>query len=254
MTLENPKSAVSADKPLWMPKSEQIANATITHFMTALAEKTGEAFEGYDDLWRWSVDHVPEFWSEIWDYCGMIGEKGARVLEHGDDLMAANFFPDARVNYAENMLKNGSADTAIIFRNEKAEETTYTFKELGDAVSRWQQAMRGMGVQKGDRVAGYMPNCPETIFATLAASSLGAIWSSASPDFGVQGVVDRFGQTKPKLLVAVDAYYYGGKELDCIGKLAEIIPQLEGLEKTVVVPFVAKTPDIAALPKAVLFE
>jgi acetoacetyl-CoA synthetase len=254
MTTENLKSAASTDKPLWMPKEAQIEQATITHFMAQLSEKTGMAFEDYQDLWQWSVDHVPEFWSEIWDYCGVIGEKGARVLDHGDDLMQADFFPDARMNYAENMLKNGSADTAIIFRNEKLEEASYTFKELCDAVSRWQQAMRAMGLKKGDRVAGYMPNCPETIFATLAAASMGAIWSSASPDFGVQGVVDRFGQTKPKLLVAVDAYYYGGKEPDCLGKLAEIIPQLDGLEKTVIVPFVGKVPDIAALPNAVLLK
>jgi acetoacetyl-CoA synthetase len=204
MTTEPQKSAASPDRPLWQPSAKSVQDATITHFMTALDEKTGQSFSDYDELWQWSTDNVGAFWSFLWDYCHVIGEKGERTLINEGDLMKAAFFPDARLNYAQNMLKNGSQDPAMIFRNEKGGEVTYTFKELYDAVSRWQLAMIEAGVVKGDRVAGYMPNMPETVIAMLAATSLGAIWSSASPDFGVQGVVDRFGQIEPTVFVAVD--------------------------------------------------
>ncbi len=254
MTSENTKSAVSSASPLWRPNAKAVHDATITHFMAALGEKTGQSFEAYEDVWSWSTENVGEFWSFLWDYCHVIGEKGERVLANEGDLMNASFFPDARLNYAQNMLKNGSQDPAMIFRNEKGGEVTYNFKELYDAVSRWQLGFIEAGVVKGDRVAGYMPNMPETIIAMLAATSLGAIWSSASPDFGVQGVVDRFGQIKPKILVAVDGYFYNGKDVDCLAKLKEIQPQIEGLEKTIIVPFVAAEPNLAALKNAVIVK
>jgi acetoacetyl-CoA synthetase len=251
MSSDPSSAAISDDRPLWRPSPAQVKNSGLAHFMGALGTKTGRTFADYEDVWQWSVGHVPEFWSFIWEYCGVIGEKGVRALIDGEDLMKAQFFPDARLNYAENLLRSGAEAPAIVFRNEKGEETSYTFKTLREAVSKWQQALRAAGVVKGDRVAGYMPNCAETVIAMLAATSLGAIWSSASPDFGVQGVVDRFGQIKPKIMVAVIGYYYGGKTQDCYSKLVEIIPQIEGLEKTVLVPFAGEEPDISKLPGAV---
>ncbi|MCD8494093.1 MAG: AMP-binding protein, partial [Alphaproteobacteria bacterium] len=166
-------------------------------------------------------------------------------------MPGAQFFPEAQLNYAENLLRRRDDKPAIIFRAEKGEDRILSAAQLYDQVSLWAQAFKDAGIQPGDRVAGYMPNMPETIIAMLAASSLGAIWSSASPDFGVQGLVDRFGQIKPKVLVAVDGYYYGGKTLDCLEKISQAQPQIEALEKTIIVPFVNRLPDVSSLKNAV---
>lgn len=224
------------DKPLWQPSSAQI-DASLLH---AFADAQGKGDLDYKALWQWSVDESEVFWDKVWDFCGIVGEKGDITLENGDDMMGARFFPRAEINYAENLLKKCDDDLAIIFRDETGTERTFTYKELHEQVSLWQQALKAQGIEKGDRVAAFMPNMPETIIACLAVSSLGAIWSSASPDFGTQGVLDRFGQIQPKTLIAVDGYYYSGKTIDCQTKLEEIIPQIEGLEKTVLIPFAGK--------------
>jgi acetoacetyl-CoA synthetase len=242
-----PKPVDTASQPpLWTPSPARIAGAAITAFM-----RQAGGFASYNDLWRWSVAEPEKFWSLIWDFCGVAGEKGATVLENGDKMPGAKFFPLARINWAENLLRRRDAAPAIIFRDEKKQERTLSYGQLYDEVSRFAQALENAGVKEGDRVAGYMPNIPETIVAALAAASLGAIWSSASPDFGAQGVIDRFGQIEPKVLVCVDGYYYGGKTLDCLAKVKEVQPHLKGLEKTIVVPFVAAKPDLAGLANAV---
>ena len=224
--------------PLWTPKNPQATQ--LARFM----ESCGVGGGDYQDFWRWSVDHSAEFWGAVWDFGGLIGDKGADILADPDKMPGARFFPQARINYAENLLRRRDGAPAIIFRNEKGAERTLSFKELYDAVSRWAQALEVSGVGEGDRVAGFMPNMPETIIAALATASLGAVWSSASPDFGVQGVIDRFGQIEPKVLVTVDGYYYGGKDVDCLGKLREILPRLPTLKKTVVVPFLSDAPKL----------
>ncbi|MCD8562920.1 MAG: acetoacetate--CoA ligase, partial [Alphaproteobacteria bacterium] len=239
------------ETPLWEPSPARAASSLLSDFKTRIEAKIGKPLEGYAGLWQWSVDNSPEFWSECWDYCGVIGEKGAVILKDGDKMPGAQFFPEAQLNYAENLLRRRDDKPAIIFRAEKGEDRILSAAQLYDQVSLWAQAFKDAGIQPGDRVAGYMPNMPETIIAMLAASSLGAIWSSASPDFGVQGLVDRFGQIKPKVLVAVDGYYYGGKTLDCLEKISQAQPQIEALEKTIIVPFVNRLPDVSSLKNAV---
>lgn len=251
MTLSPVLPLPQDDAPLWAPSASRAAASLLADFKARIEAKTGKELIGYQGLWQWSVDNVPEFWSECWDYCGVIGEKGSVLLKDGDKMPGAQFFPESSLNYAENLLRRRDEKPAIIFRNEKAEERVISTAELYDQVSLWQQAFKDAGVKAGDRVAGYMPNMPETIIAMLAASSLGAIWSSASPDFGVQGLVDRFGQIQPKILVAVDGYYYNGKTLDCLDKVREAQPQIEGLEKTIIVPFVNAAPDVSGLQNAV---
>lgn len=249
-TVPRQPSAGDENKMLWEPTREAVKNAQMTAFMRWM----GHDFDDYHTFWQWTVAHNADFWDELWDYCDVIGEKGDIVLQDGDKMPGAQFFPHGNINYAENMLRRRDDAPAIIFRKEKGDDRTISFAALYNLVSRWRQALVAAGVKEGDRVAAYMPNMPETIIAMFATASLGAIWSSASPDFGVQGVIDRFGQIEPKVLIGVDAYYYGGKIVDCLEKIKEIQPALKGLEKTVIVPFVDEAPDVSALSNAVLSD
>ncbi|MGH1377909.1 MAG: acetoacetate--CoA ligase [Alphaproteobacteria bacterium] len=234
---------------IWSPSEHHINTSVLSDFMLVVKDRTGNDFKNYDDLWQWSVEDKEVFWDIVWDFCGVIGDKGARVLDNNNGRMfGAQFFPDAEINYAENLLKNRGDSDAMVFRDEKGTERNITRNHLYNEVSRWQQAMKSCGVVAGDRVAGYMPNMPETIVVALAAISLGAIWSSASPDFGVQGVIDRFGQIEPKLLVSVDGYYYNGKVIDVMGKVKDIVPHLKGLSKTIIVPFAGSGVEISSIP------
>ncbi len=231
------------DKPLWVPEAELTKNSAMARFMT----ETGTGAKTYDALWRWSVENPEAFWTQVWDFCGVIGDKGEDVLTDGGKMPGARFFPQARVNFAENLLRRRDSHPAIVFRAETGSECSLSFAELYDHVSRFAQALKAAGVTKGDRVAGYLPNMPAAVIAMLATVSLGGIWSSASPDFGAQGVLDRFGQIEPKVLVAVDGYFYNGKTIDCLEKVRAVQPQLPAVKKTVIVPFVSETPDISKL-------
>lgn len=254
MTDAVPRS-VPQDRPLWEPSEDRVKACTLSLFMRNMSEETGRKFETYDDLWQWSIEETEAFWSSVWDLCGVIGEKGGTILRDGDKMPGAAFFPDARLNYAENLLRRQDDHLALIFRTETGQERTLTFSELRGLVARTARALRESGVKVGDRVAGYMPNMPETIIAMLATASIGAIWSSASPDFGVEGVTDRFGQIEPKILFTVDGYFYGGKTIDCLEKIRKIQPQLPGLVRTVIVPFVNERPDLSDLsPQTTTFS
>ena len=186
--------------PLWQPDPASVGDTRMAMFMRA----TGHA--SYADLWQWSVDQPEAFWSTLWDFCGAIGEKGTQILVDRDRMPGARWFPEARLNYAENLLQNRDAGEALVFWGEGKVRRRMSRAELYAEVARFQQFLADAGVGEGDRVAGYLPNLPETLVAMLATTALGAIWSSASPDFGVQGVLDRFGQIEPKLLVAADGY------------------------------------------------
>ncbi|GJL85542.1 MAG: acetoacetate-CoA ligase [Micavibrio sp.] len=225
------------EQPLWRPSDGE---TTLGHFLQQMESETGQNFDDYQALWQWSVAEKEAFWNAVWDFCGVIGDKGGAIVSDPDKMFGTKFFPQAHVNFSENLLRRRDDEKAVIFRDEKGAERVLSFKELYEQVSLWQQAFKAAGVGEGDRVAGYMPNIPETIIAMLAATSLGAIWSSASPDFGVQGVIDRFGQIEPKVLICVDGYYYNGKEIDCLEKIKQVQPQIKGLEKTVIVPFLGK--------------
>ena len=235
-------------KPLWQPNPNTVGDTRMAMFMQA----TG--YGRYADLWQWSIDQPEAFWSKLWDFCGAVGDKGQTVLGDGDKMPGARWFPDARLNYAENLLKHRDAGEALVFWGEDKVKRRLSRAELYAEVARFQQFLIAAGVGEGDRVAGYLPNLPETLVAMLAATSLGAIWSSASPDFGVQGVLDRFGQIEPKVLVCVDGYWYNGKPVDCLAKNAEVAAQMPSLVKTVVVPYLNPQPAMGGIARAVCWN
>jgi acetoacetyl-CoA synthetase len=220
-------------KPLWTPSPERAAQTNMARFM-ALAG-TGASYEA---LHRWSIDNSEQFWNLLWDFCAVRGTKGARSLVDGDRMPGAAWFPDGRLNFAQNLLRGRDDSDAIVFWGEDKVRRRLSRSQLHDLVSRLQQALAAAGVGKGDRVAGYLPNLPEAIAAMLATASLGAIWSSCSPDFGVQGVLDRFGQIEPKVLFCADGYLYGGKEYDAQDKAREILAKLPTVRQCVLVPYV----------------
>ncbi|MGE0717800.1 MAG: acetoacetate--CoA ligase [Alphaproteobacteria bacterium] len=225
-------------QPLWQPSAERVAAATMTRFIAWLGRERGVAVADYPALWAWSVAERGRFWDALWDFCDVIGDKGAEpFLVDGDRMPGARWFPGARLNFAENLLRRRDGADAIVFRGEDEVARRMSFTDLHAAVSRAAQALAAVGVGPGDRVAGYLPNMPETVIAMLAAASLGAVWSSSSPDFGVQGVLDRFGQIAPKVLVVAEGYFYGGKAFDQGEKLAGIMAGLPTVERLVVVPY-----------------
>jgi acetoacetyl-CoA synthetase len=243
------------DHPLWQPTPQQVASANLTAFMRHVAQNGGPVCDNYAALYDWSINHSAAFWQAVWDFCGVIAShRGDRVLENPQQMPGARWFPDARLNYAENLLRHDGEDTAIVFRGESQVKSRISFRELRQEVSRLAQALRAAGIQPGDRVAGYMPNLPGTVIAMLAASSLGAVWSSCSPDFGVQGVVDRFGQIRPRILFAADGYFYNRHTIDNLPRLREIMAQLPSVEKLVVVPYTCVAPDLSGLPQAITVD
>ena len=240
-------------KPLWQPSAEQIAAANLTRFMREAGQRWTRSLGDFAELRHWSVEHREEFWVSLWDFCGVVAEtRGERVLIDGDKMPGAKFFPDARLNFAENLLRKRDQTDAIVFWAEDKVKRRLSHAELYDAVSQLAQALKADGVGVGDRVAGYMPNMPETVIAMLATASLGATWSSCSPDFGVKGVLDRFGQIEPKVLVCADGYFYNGKAFDCLDKAREILLQLPSVKRVVVAPLTRDNPTLSGLRNATL--
>jgi acetoacetyl-CoA synthetase len=225
----------------------------VTAFTDAVNARWNAACTDYPSLWRWSVAQPEAFWTSVWDECGALGERGTIVLENGDKMPGASWFPQARLNYAQNQLRRRDDADALVFWGEDKVKRRLSNNELHAQVSRFAQALQAAGVGKGDRVAGYLPNMPEAIIAMLATASLGAIWSSASPDFGVQGVLDRFGQIEPKVLVCVDGYWYNGKPVDCLAKNAEIAGQMPSLVRTVVVSYLSDAPELSAIKNSMRY-
>jgi acetoacetyl-CoA synthetase len=223
------------DAPLWVPSAERIAGAGMTRFRMFAQPRTSIALPDSAALHHWSISDPAAFWDAIWDFCTVIGDKGGRRLIDGDKMPGARFFPDSRLNFAENLLRQTGETDALVLRAEDKATARWSWDRLHAEVSRLQQAMRQAGVGIGDRVAGLLPNIPEAVAAMLAATSIGAVWSSASPDFGPRGILDRFGQIEPKLLITVDGYWYAGKHIDMAEKLAEIAPQLPSVTRIVLV-------------------
>ncbi len=238
--------------PVWQPSAAAVAACNMTAFMRAAEKKYAISLPDYPALHAWSVGEPEKFNRLLWDFCGVIAERqGDIVLEHGDRMPGARWFPQARLNFAENLLRRRDRDTAIVFWGEDRVKSRVTYAELYGEVSRLAQALRACGVKPGDRVAGYMPNIPGAVIAMLAATSIGAIWSSCSPDFGVQGVLDRFGQIEPRILFSADGYFYNGKTIDVLPRLAQIAQALPSVEKVIVVPYTQRSPAIGAVPRAV---
>ena len=240
---------MTVDRPLWQPAPERAAATQIRHYAA------GKGFSGEDavpQLWRWSCANPETFWRDVWD----LGEvraasRGDIVLENGEAMPGARFFPQARLNYAKNLLRRDDASPAIIFRGEDGSRRELSWAKVQEQTARLVAAMRAQGIGVGDRVAGLLPNLPETVIAMLATTALGAVWSSCSPDFGPRGVQDRFGQIEPRLLVTVDGYRYAGKALDIRDKVAAVRAELPSVERVVVVPFLASAPDLGGIEDAV---
>ncbi|MGE5523192.1 MAG: acetoacetate--CoA ligase [Rhodospirillaceae bacterium] len=240
------------DQPLWQPSPDRVTRANLTAFMKAVRRDHRASVSDYPSLYRWSIDNPELFWSAVWRFCGVLGElHGTPVVLDRENMPGAQWFPRARLNFAENLLRRRDDATAIVFRGEDRLGRSITYAELYAEVSRLAQALRAAGVAPGDRVAAYMPNLPGTVIAMLAATSAGAIFSSCSPDFGVQGVLDRFGQIAPKILFAADGYFYGGKTIDVVPRLREIAERLPSVEKMVIVPYTQRSPRIEGIARAV---
>jgi acetoacetyl-CoA synthetase len=222
---------------LWQPDEARIRSSWLDRFRRRVEASHGLALPDYASLWRWSVDAPEAFWREVWDFAGLIGEPGETVVRDGDRMPGARWFPDARLNFAENLLRRRDDAPAIVFRGEHGARRVWSWAELADATARLRGAFDAVGLRPGDRVAAWLPNVPEAVAAMLAAASLGATFTSCSPDFGVRGVLDRFGQVEPRVLLAVDGYFYGGKRHDVLPKLAEAVAGLPSVERTAVVPY-----------------
>jgi len=252
MTIEKTASPNAAAGPLWTPGDDRVAATAMTRFRMQAEARAGRALPDDQALHDWSVTQTADFWDTIWDFCGVVAAtKGARVLG-GETMPGAEFFPDARLNFAENLLRKNDDTPALHFNNEGAHQRTLSWAELNQSVSRFAQALRAWGVTPGDRVAGYMPNMPETIIAMLATASIGAVWSSCSPDFGPTGVLDRFGQIEPKVLIACDGYRYAGKILPLRDNLRQVTDALPGLEHVVIVPLIDQP--VTGIQNAVMWE
>ncbi len=236
--------------PLWVPSAGRIAAANLTTFMRAARSEWHAPVSDYAGLYRWSIEQPAAFWQALWAFAEIRGERGDAVLEDGDKMPGARWFPQARLNFAENLLRRRDESAAIVFWGEDRVRRSLSWDGLYKEVARLAQALRAAGVGSGDRVAAYMPNMPETVVGMLATASIGAIWSSCSPDFGVQGVLDRFGQIEPKVLFSADGYYYNAKAHDSLDKLREIVARLPTLRRVVVVPYVTEHPALSSIDRA----
>ena len=246
---------MAADTPLWTATRDRIDAAPMTAFLKAAAAQADASFASYAELHRWSVEDRESFWSLVWDFCGIVGDKGERVLVDGDKMPGASFFPDATLNFAENLLKKTGSGDAIVFHGEDKVERRLSWNELHALTSRLQQLFLSLGVKKGDRIAAMIPNMPEAIAAMLATASIGAVWSSCSPDFGEQGVLDRFGQIEPVVFIAPDGYWYNGKAIEVADKIAAVATKLATVRKILIVDYLGTSADVAeTVDKAAALE
>jgi acetoacetyl-CoA synthetase len=230
---------------LWTPSRARVEAAAVTDFVRTVARTHRAPVSDFPSLWRWSVDDKETFWGALWDYAGVIGDAGSRILIDKDRMPGARWFPDASLNFARNLLERRLADDqgdALVFWGEDKVRQRVSHAQMHASASRVAAALIAHGVKSGDRVAAYLPNMPETIIAMLGATAIGAVWSSCSPDFGVRGVVDRFGQIEPTVLFTVDGYWYNGKVIPTLPKVAAIVEQLPTVTKVVVVPYLWQAP------------
>jgi len=243
------------NKLLWQPSDERIRNTNMHHFIQYVNTRQGKNFNSYEDLYEWSFEESPVFWATLWDYAEVIHSRSYdQVVDDLKKMPGARWFEGARLNFAENLLRYRDNRIALSFKGETRPTLSITYSELYQQVARLAKSLRDMGIQPGDRIGGFMPNMIETVVAMLAATSVGAIWSSCSPDFGIKGVLDRFGQIEPRILFTADGYFYNGKEFDSLDRISEIIKDLPSIEKIVVVPYKDMEPEIGALTDTVLFE
>ena len=244
-----------APRLLWEPQERAIEEAQLTQFARQLVRKRRLELNTYPDFYRWTVDNPAEFWSDLWDGCGVIAaKKGATVLVDGDKMPGAKWFPEARLNFAENLMRRGDRGDAFVFWDETGLRRRTSYSDLASDVSRAVQALLALGLRSGDRAAAFIPNIPETGMLALAALAQGIVWSSCSPDFGVEGVVERFGQIEPKVLFCADGYLYNGEAHDSLERAREIAERLPSVRKIVVVPHLDPRAEVSDIPKAVRLD
>ncbi len=238
------------DNPiLWSPDEERRQASAMYRFMTA------QGFDDYDELHRWSVDEPVAFWNAVCDACNVRFDRPATsVLSNADDIMRAGWYAGSELNYAKHLLSHTGSGDAVVFVGESGNRRALSFDELRQQVADVAAGLRNAGVSSGDRVCGYVPNCPEAIVAMLAAASLGAVWSSCSPDFGVNGVVDRFGQIGPKVLFTANAYLYNDKRFDCLATVRDVVGAIDSIETVVVFPFAGDIDGLGDIDIAVTYE
>ncbi|OEU64436.1 MAG: acetoacetate-CoA ligase [Desulfobacterales bacterium PC51MH44] len=242
-------------KFLWKPSQARIKSTNMYRFMNFINERYNQNFTEFAPLYQWSIENIPDFWASMWEFGEIKASKPYdQVVDDLSKMPGAKWFSGARLNFTENLLRYRDDRTALIFRGEDQITRKMTYAELYDEVARVARSLRAAGVQAADRVVGFMPNMPETIIAMLAAAGIGASWSSCSPDFGIKGVLDRFGQIQPRVLFTADGYFFKGNRLDCLERIANIIKELPSIEKVVVVPYTAKDPDIGGLPNAIHYK
>lgn len=243
------------EKLLWQPDQRRVLQANLTAFMEQVNRKYNCNFSQYSELYQWSVENIPPFWEMIWEYGPVIcSQPYERVVSSLDQMQRCRWFEGARLNFAENLLRYRDERTALVFKGEGQESERITYGGLYRQTARLRSAMLHLGIRAGDRVAGFMPNRIETIVAMLAATSIGAIWSSCSPDFGLQGALDRFGQIEPRLLFTATGYYYLGGEFESLGKARELARRIPSIEKVVVVPYASKDSELSGLPGAETYK
>jgi acetoacetyl-CoA synthetase len=242
-------------KLLWKPSEEQIKNTNMYRFMNVINGKYNQDFKEFAPLYDWSVENIPEFWATMWEFADVIASQPYdQVIDDVSKMPGARWFSGARLNFAENLLRYRDDRAALIFKGEDRESIKMTYADLYDEVACLAKALKESGVVSGDRVVGFMPNMPATIVAMLAATSIGATWSSCSPDFGLKGVLDRFGQIKPKVLFTANGYSFKGKKIDSLDRIADILKELPSIEKVVVAPYTDQDPDISNVPNAVHYN
>ncbi len=235
--------------PIWRPTDRRVAESNMQQFLQAQAHRLEHP--DYQSLYRWSVDRSAEFWAAFWEFSGIRSMANYRsVLTDPDRMPGARWFEGARLNYADNLLRPEHQATALVFYSERGDRIEMSRDKLRRDVAALASALRSMGVGEGDRVAGLLPNRPEAVVAMLASASLGAVWSSCSPDFGAGAVLDRFGQIRPRVLFATDGYFYNGKTIDCRSTLARVAERIGSLEAVIVVGYVEQKPDLSGIPGA----
>jgi acetoacetyl-CoA synthetase len=241
--------------PLWQPSAERKKNANITRFIEYVNKRYSKSVKGYPDLYEWSVTDIPNFWAAMWDFAEIKHSRKCEwVVEDLARFPGTKWFTEARLNFAENLLRYRDDRLAFIFKGETQMSRRMTYAELYTYVARLAKSLREVGVAPGDRVAGYMPNLIETVAGMLAATSVGAVWSSCATDIGSQAALDRLGQIEPKVLFTVDGYFYKGKPFSTLGNAAEVARAIPSLKKVVITPYVQDRPDISAIPQAVLID
>ncbi len=249
----SPMSSGENQQPMWSPAPERVQGTEMARFMAWASERHGLSFDGYEDLWRWSVDELELFWADIWEFCGVRASRPYERVLASREMPGAAWFEGAELNYAENLLAGRDPDAvAVLHSSETRELQEMTWGELSTRVAEAAAGLRSLGVGRGDRVVAYMPNIPETLIAFLAASSLGAVWSSAAPEFGARSVIDRFAQIEPKVFLTVDGYRHGGKDFDRSSAAREILAELPTVRQAVVLPYLSEQADPAAIDPAAI--